>query len=133
MEGIETFGGVWIKSEIEKNSNLTKEELLFLHLFRYNNQKENHVVSSQLTQHGIQNCIECDGSFVSRLLKKNEENGYIYHHLSIIEYKKRKQFVYFLTGQGINLAKELKRRYPNLELNENKKSIIQRHLLDFFI
>jgi hypothetical protein len=45
------------------------------------------------------------------MLKKNEERGYIYRKLLKIENKKRKQYTFFLTAEGLRIAKELSKIY----------------------
>jgi DNA-binding MarR family transcriptional regulator len=92
---------------------LTKEELLFLHLLQNNHLRDNYIVTDLFTQRGIQSVLECDLSLISRLLKKNEEEGYIIKALLKIENKKRKQNAYFLTDEGIEFAMGLSK--ANLE------------------
>ena len=63
---------------IDNNRKITKEELLFLHLLNFKYNREDYVVSDMITERGIQAAIECDLSYVSRLLKKNEKKGFIH-------------------------------------------------------
>lgn len=96
-----------------------------------NHLKDKFVVKEAITQQGIQFVLDCDISLVSRLLKKNENNGYIYRSLLKIENKKRKQYAYFLTSTGLNFAWELQNRYPNLKLEPANKKNIQKCLQEF--
>ena len=60
-----------------------------------------------ITQKGIQNVIECDLGFLSRILNRNIEEGNLYRVKSKVNHKKRKQNVFFLTEKGIRLAKDI--------------------------
>ena len=100
--------------------NLTKEELLFLHLLKNNHLRGKYMVSELFTQQGIQSILECDLSLVSRLLKKNEEEGYIHRSLLKIENKKRRQNAYFLTDEGIKFAMDLSKISSSKNRSLNK-------------
>jgi hypothetical protein len=65
------------------------------------------------------------------MLKKKEDDGYIYHQMSLIENKKRKQYVYFLTNEGVNFAKELKIKYPNYQIKTLNNDFVQKQLIEF--
>jgi DNA-binding MarR family transcriptional regulator len=80
---------------------------------------------------GIRIALDCDLSLISRLLKKNEKEGYIYRMLMKIKNKKRKQNAFFLTEKGLNLAEELHEKYPNHELKKEKVCITQKYLREF--
>jgi hypothetical protein len=82
----------------------TIEEQLFVYLLQYNNLQNNYVIPDLITQQGITNALDCDRSFISRLLRKNEREGLIFRKLIKIENKKRKQNAFFLTEEGIKYA-----------------------------
>jgi DNA-binding MarR family transcriptional regulator len=91
----------------EELKNLTKEQLLFLHLLKYNHQQNEWIVSEFITEQGIQNELKCTLGFISQLLKKNEDDGYIYRTKSKLIKSKRKQNTFFLTNEGMKLAIEI--------------------------
>ncbi len=91
----------------DDGGNLAKEELLFMHLLRNNHYRGHYIVPEVITEKGIKCALGCDLSLISRLLKKNEEKGYIYRVLSKVENKKRKQNAFFLTEEGVRIAREL--------------------------
>jgi len=102
--------------------NLTKEELLFLHLLDHNDCRGHYVVSGSITEQGIRKALDCDLSLISRMLKRNEEKGYIFRILSKVENKKRKQNAFFLTEDGIKIAREL----TELNFNRTQKGKINK-------
>jgi len=84
--------------------------LTFLHLLDNYHYREGPIVPKSLTQKGIQNKVNCDLSVISRILKKNEEKGYIYPVLMKIENVKRKQNAYFLSDEGLKIAENLRKK-----------------------
>jgi DNA-binding PadR family transcriptional regulator len=84
-----------------------------LHLLHNNQNQEKYIVSEIITQKGIQSEINCGLGYISRILKKNEEDGYIYRTLMKIENKKRKQYAFFLTEEGLRFAEELRMKVMN--------------------
>ncbi|UCH88757.1 MAG: hypothetical protein JSV49_11010 [Thermoplasmata archaeon] len=102
--------GNYIPKEKSTSNNLTKEDLLFLHLLKNNRQRDNYIVTESLTQKGIQKELKCGLGLISRILIKNEKEDYICRKKLRIEDKKRKQNVYFLTDEGLKIAKELEKK-----------------------
>ena len=100
-------GGGKISIKVKNITQLTKEELLFLHLLKNNHHQDRYVVSEIITEKGIHEALDCDLGLISRILKKNEEKGWIYQSLLKIENKKRKQNAFFLTKEGLEIALEL--------------------------
>ena len=90
---------------------ISKEELLFLHLLKYNHQVDRTLVTELLTEQGISNTLNCNRSYISRLIKTNEEDGNIIRKSSRIMDKHRKQNAFFLTEKGLKIASELKNYY----------------------
>ena len=111
--------------------NLTKEELLFLHLLDHNDCRGHYIVTVSITEQGIRNALDCDLSLISRIIKRNEEKGHIFRTLSKVENKKRKQNAFFLTDEGLSLAEELQKKYPDFELKKGKGCVIQKCLKEF--
>lgn len=86
---------------------LSIENLLFLHLFENHNQGK-YIATEAITEKGIQKKLNCDIGLISRILKKNEEEGYIYRKMMIIENSKRKQNAFYLSDEGTERAEELR-------------------------
>ncbi len=80
---------------------------MFLHLLNCNKYENAYIVPEHLTQMGIKKEINCDLGFLSRILKENVEKGYIYRKKSKVENQKKKLFVYFLTTNGLKIAREV--------------------------
>jgi len=93
---------------------LTIEDLFFLHLLENHNQGK-YIVTEAITEKGIQKKLNCDIGLISRIIKKNEEEGYIYRKIMKIENKKRKQNAIFLSDEGIERAKELHNKTSGLK------------------
>lgn len=110
---------------------MTKEELLFIHLLENNHHRNRYVVSELITEKGIRMALECDISLISRLLKKNEQQGYIYRLLSKVENKKRKQNAFFLTEKGLDLASEIYKEFPNCDLKKENVCATQKCLKEY--
>jgi DNA-binding MarR family transcriptional regulator len=120
---LDYWGG---KISITNNTfeNFTKEELLFVYLLKYNFLRDNYVVTELITEKGIQSALKCDLGHISRLLKKNEENGLVYRTLSKIKNRKRKQFAFFLTEEGKKVASELMNmKYHSYAISKKNKYI----------
>lgn len=111
-----------ISFEHIKKENLTKEELLFLYLLKYDNQKENYLVKDSITENGIHKACNCTLGLISRILIKNEKNGYIFRKKVKIINKKNKQYAFFLTESGLNIALEIKDKISLSEFTTNKFS-----------
>lgn len=86
---------------------LTKEELILVHLLINNHDQDDYIVKESITEQGIQREVNCDLSYISRLLKDNERNGYLYRKKLNINTKKRKQNAFFLTEKGKKIAKDI--------------------------
>ncbi len=97
---------------------LTIENLIFLHLLD-NNDQSKYIVNELITEKGIQKELDCSLSYVSRILKKLEEEGYVYRRLMRIENKKQKQKAVYLTDEGLKLAEKI--REKNSEWIEKRK------------
>ena len=97
---------------------MTIEDLIFLHLLD-NNKQNKYIVTELITEKGIQSEINCSLCYISRILKKMEEEGYVYRRLIRIENKKRKQKAVFMTGEGLKLAKIISEK--NLKWIEKRK------------
>jgi DNA-binding MarR family transcriptional regulator len=117
------MGGGWILADCLKSSSLTKEELLFLHLFSLNHLKDSYVVSEELTEKGIQEELDCNLGLVSRILRKNEQEGNIIRMKSKILTKKRRQNVFFLTKSGMKIAQEIIELTNKPEFNNNQNKL----------
>ena len=87
--------------------------MIFLHLLDFCQCKRDFIVPKSITQKGIQNAVNCNQSVISRILKKNEEEGNIYRVLKRIENSNRKQNAYFLSDIGIPIAEEIRRKIPD--------------------
>jgi len=101
------WGGGIINLIKEYLNDLTKEDLLFLHLLNCNKYKNAYIAPEYLTQMGIKKEINCDLGFLSRILKENEVKGHIYRKKSKIVKKKKKQYVFYLSLSGLELAREI--------------------------
>jgi DNA-binding MarR family transcriptional regulator len=80
---------------------------------------DDYIFSDSITEKGIQSLMNCSLSYISQILKKIEEEGYVYRKLVRIENKKRKQKAVFLTDEGLELAERIKQK--NLEEIEKRK------------
>lgn len=98
---------------------MTKDQLLLLHLLKFNHQQNEIIVSELITEQGIKRTLNCTLGLVSRLLKKNEEEGYIYRTKSKIINGKMKQNVFFLTDEGLKRAMEISKMVANSHLKNN--------------
>ena len=114
MGYLKSSGGIKIILEKNNLENLTVEEKLLLHLLDYKDQQNKYAVSELITEEGIQRALGCDLSLISRLLMKNENEGYTYRKLLKIKNKKRKQYAFFLTDKGIELALNIGKITTNL-------------------
>jgi DNA-binding PadR family transcriptional regulator len=108
-----------IASEYIEIENLTKEEYLFLYLLKFDDQKEEYLVKDSITEQGIQNALKCTLGLISRILTRNEKDGYIYRKKAKIINKKNKQNVFFLTDVGLDVAIEIKSKIINSKSIEN--------------
>lgn len=88
-------------------TNFTKEELLYLILRDYTKYRDEYQVPEILTLDGLSTELSCDPGFMSKILKKNLSEGLIFRKKVRIENKKRKQYAYFLTTTGLELAKKI--------------------------
>ena len=95
--------------------DLTIEQLIFLHLLKFNHQHDDSIVTALITEQGIKNELNCSLGFVSQLLKKNEDIGYIFRTKSKIVRSRKKQNVFFLTENGLKLAKEIQKMSLDLK------------------
>lgn len=100
-----------ISSKKRLKGNLSKEDSLFLHLLKYNHFVDKCLISEVLTELGISNALNCDRSYISRLIKLNENKGNILRKSSRIMDNYRKQYAFFLTEKGLKIASELKNYY----------------------
>ena len=73
---------------------MTIENLIILHLLD-NNDQGKYIVTELITEKGIQSEMNCSLSYVSQILKKIEEEGYVYRKLMRIENQKRKHPAFF--------------------------------------
>lgn len=96
----------------DKNNSLNYciEKRLFLHFLELNNQREKFVVDQALTQKGIQKILDCDIGYLSRLLKQNEIQGFIFRRKVHVYDGNKKQYAFFLTDKGNKLALEFIQR-----------------------
>jgi DNA-binding MarR family transcriptional regulator len=85
-------------------------------------QRDNYIASKLITQQGIKNILDCDLSLISRILKRNEDDGNIHKRLSKIENKKRKQYIYFLTEKGAKIALEITKLSPDFVFDSKNNS-----------
>jgi hypothetical protein len=90
-------------------SELSIECRIFLHLLEKNSFKDKMIVPDELTERGISNSLNCTLGWISRILKKNEEEGIIFRTKSKIVKNKKKQNVFFLTENGVGIAKEIRK------------------------
>jgi len=89
---------------------------LFLHLFSCKKYENQYVVPDITTQEGIRHEIECNLGFLSRIIIRNEKEGFIYRKKSKVLYKKRKQNAFFLTPKGLDQAKKINEmKFNNIE------------------
>ena len=110
-----------IISAKKTNRNITIEDLIFLHLLNNYHDQEKYIVSELLTEKGMQNELNCSLCYISRVLKKIEKEGYVYRRLMRIEKKKRKYHAFFLTDEGLKLAKRIKEKNS---INMKRKSVL---------
>ena len=87
----------------DNGDNLTKEELLFLHLLDYKDNDE-YIVSDMVTIQGIHSVLKCDLGYITRLLKRNRKKGYIKKKKVKVKNKLRIQNGFFLTERGEKVA-----------------------------
>lgn len=93
-----------IISDCIEGEHGTKEDLLFLYLLKNNTLRDRYIVPGLFTQHGLQSVLDCDQSYISRLLRKNEREGLISRRMLKIENRKQRQNAFFLTEEGIRFA-----------------------------
>ena len=105
--------------------------MLFLYLLNYNYLRDNYIVPDIITEQGIQKSLNCDLGLISRILNKNEKKGYITRSLLKISNKKRKQYAFFLTKEGLDFALGLKRELKNCNKNRRKSNYIQKNIAEF--
>jgi DNA-binding MarR family transcriptional regulator len=91
-------------------SDLTKEELVLLYLLENNNNGncDDYIAPETATAQGIQKAVKCNSGYLSRILRKFENDGYIRRSKSKIAKKKRKQYAFYLTDKGEKFAEKLK-------------------------
>jgi DNA-binding MarR family transcriptional regulator len=108
MRNIISIGGELITTVNNSKKNLTYEVSLFIHLLENDSNKYDQIVPESITEEGIQRVLNCDLGHISRILKKNEKKGYLYRKVLRVENKNRKLCAFFLTQEGIEIAKEIK-------------------------
>ena len=124
-------GGGRIIPGSKNKINMTKREQLFLYLLKHNYERNKYIVSKSVTEQGIQMEFGWDLSIISRLLKENENEEYIYRKLLKIENMNRRMNGFFLTDSGLEFALELKRFILKSRVDLNMNNCIQRQITEF--
>ena len=101
-----------------------------MYLYKYNFFKNKPIIPVILTEHGIQKALGCSLACISQILSKLENKGYVNRNLAKIKNKKRKQFAFFLTLEGIDYELELKKvigelTFKNLTVNYTQKKLFE--------
>ena len=94
------------KVEIKKN-NLSKEELLLIHLLINDEQEDKYYHSDKLTRNGINEELNCSMALECRILSENVERGRIKMIKSRVYNNSRLQDIFLLTKQGKKIALEI--------------------------
>ena len=86
---------------------LTIAQRLLLHLLKHTKERDNYVVSENITLLGIQEELGCDAGYLSRLVKQYEKEELIVRMKKVIKNKKRRYCVFYLTEMGIQIATDI--------------------------
>ena len=102
-----------------------------MYLYKYNFFKNKPIIPVILTEHGIQKALGCSLACISQILSKLENKGYVNRNLAKIKNKKRKQFAFFLTPEGIEYALELKKVVGELTFNIKGNNYTQKKMFEY--
>ena len=98
------------------SKGFTVKERILIHLLAYAPYSEQDPVPEAVTQQGIAGMISAPRPHVSIALKDLRMKNHLTERTCRIERGKRKQKVYFLSSNGINLAKSLKAQVMELKI-----------------
>jgi hypothetical protein len=101
---------------LDWSKSLTVKEKIILHLLSYSQYSDIEEVPEDLTQQGIATWITAPRPHVSMALKDLKTKEQLTEHTSRIIQGKRKQKVYFLTPEGMQIGNGLKRRLLESEI-----------------
>ena len=98
------------------SKSLTVKEKIILHLLSYSQFSDIEEVPENMTQQGIATSIAAPRPHVSMALKDLKIKGQLVDRTSRITQGKRKQKVYFLSSDGVQIGTSLKRRLLGSEI-----------------
>lgn len=92
---------------------VTVNERVMLHLYRFHKYVDEFEVPFDLTQYGIAHYIGIQQKHVPRAMKKLMDDEYVEERVSHIIKSPRKQKVYFLTPNGFTFANNLRDKFQD--------------------
>ena len=98
------------------SKSLTVKEKIILHLLSYSQYSDLEEVPENMTQQGIASSIAAPRPHVSMALKDLKTIGQLTERTSRITQGKRKQKVYLLSSEGVQIGNGLKRRLLDSEI-----------------
>jgi DNA-binding MarR family transcriptional regulator len=93
-----------------KKHHLTVNEKILLHLLENHRSRNLREAPLSITQKGIAENVKIRWNHVPRAMHSLKKQGYVTEDMSHIEGKSRRQKAYFLTDEGLLLAKTLRER-----------------------
>ena len=112
-----------ITQEKPDNGYLSMEQKVLLHLLQNNSLKDHNIVPDMITEQGICDTLGCTLGLISRILKENESNGFIYRTKSKFVLNRKRQNVFFLTENGLRIALEMKKIISDINnCNQNPRT-----------
>jgi tetratricopeptide (TPR) repeat protein len=96
--------------------SLPIEKRILLHLLDYTNQKNSYEVEKTITQAGIAVAIGIRLEHVSRAVKHMIKNQLVYSRTGHVRGELRQKKAYFLTPEGLNYAREIKRDFNDRKI-----------------
>ena len=102
-----------ISENQHSTSDLTKDELVLLHILdnNNNNNHNDYILPETNTVQGIQKGTKASLGYLSKILKRFEDNGLVEKKKSKIAGHKYKQYTYTLTEKGQEFTEILKNNF----------------------
>jgi len=109
------------------DTNFTAKEKILVHLFNYYGKNEGYTLPVAITQEGIADKVGLKQNTVSYAVRTLVDEGLVEEQTRRIKNKKQKRKAYFLTEEGVDQAKRVRRELADtqvkVELNGKEKLI----------
>ncbi len=94
-------------------SSFKAKDKIMVHLTDYDDSKEEYSKPKEITQSGIAKRLKHNQNTISYALKTLKEEGYVQEEVSRVENKKQSMKTYYLTEDGMDEAKKVKKNMEN--------------------